>query len=502
MTVKTFLENIGAPFYDYERQMPVNGTPVLEITNQVSEYSQKGGIAHKTRFFLKEEYRNPLTNSVKGRAVASMVLNGIRRGEIYKPTGEKKMWIEPTSGNTGKGLAEIAELLDVEFIAVFSRLDVSEDIKRVLVRFGAKMITIGSEYSLQDLEGLAKKNGKTVCYYWAMPGEISKESESIFAKSLERVREIEGTSSRDGQHSQEPTVKNINPDFFVQNVLTPAAEALRSPLVARIQKGEFSELKREAAHEIPELNDSSYVVGFLCPQGNTSMAVNTLFSQLGFENVCSINGGVDELKNSLGKDGSAGTLGSGESTTEFCPLPGSSISSSSIDFVNRLVSENPEEYFTFMQYENVENVNAHLLTTGPEIERQIPDLGAVVCTFGTGGTATGLASYFAKTGVKVYTAFPVRPVEGIRTLRGAEGLEFFKPEEYGGIIEVDNAAVDRALRYFVESGLNVGPSTAVAIEAARSLREAMGERSSIAIIAADGIENYKTEYSALLRARN
>ena len=58
-----------------------------------------------------------------------MVLKAIETGAIYNKSGAKKRWIEPTSGNTGKGLAEIANLLGVEFTAVFSRLDVSEEIK-------------------------------------------------------------------------------------------------------------------------------------------------------------------------------------------------------------------------------------------------------------------------------------------------------------------------------------------------------------------------------------
>ena len=116
------------------------------MTKKLESYLGVERSPRRKEVFLKEEYRNPLTNSVKGRAVAAMVLGAIERRAFYKSQGSGRRWIEPTSGNTGKGLAEIAQLLGVEFTAVFSRLDVSEDIKNELSRYGATSITIGSEY--------------------------------------------------------------------------------------------------------------------------------------------------------------------------------------------------------------------------------------------------------------------------------------------------------------------------------------------------------------------
>ena len=137
------LSRRGAPFFDPERKIAVNSTPVLDLTKKMESYLGVQGFREGKKIFLKEEYRNPLTNSVKGRAVATMVLGAIQSGALYKDAGEKKMWIEPTSGNTGKGLAEIAKLLDVEFTAVFSRLDVSEDIKNELSLWGPHQSRLG-----------------------------------------------------------------------------------------------------------------------------------------------------------------------------------------------------------------------------------------------------------------------------------------------------------------------------------------------------------------------
>jgi len=477
--VKSYIERLGAPFFDYEQNKAVNATPVANISELVRAFTGSDS-SNNDEYYLKEEYRNPLTLSVKGRAVAAMVLKGVRSGNIFTTSNTKKRWIEPTSGNTGKGLAEIARLLDVEFTAVFSRLDVSEDIKEYLTKFGARMLTIGAEYSLQDLESLAKRHNRRVVYYWTTPRQISPESFELFRKKLEEFRGAPPTGDE-----TTPILKQLDPKYLVDKILGPAAEALRAPLVARIQKGEFSEVRNNITSYVSELNDPKTIVAFICPLGNTSMALNTLLSQLGYENVCNVKGGIESLR------------GEGDQeSSEYCPLPGAAISTSSIDFVKRLVKENPEEYFTFMQYENEENVRAHVLTTGPELISQIPNLGRVVCTFGTGGTATGLAEFFKGRGVSVYAAFPERPVEGIRTLRGAEGLAFYKPDMYSGVLEVDNSKANELLKFFVKHGVRMGPSSAIALQAALDLPGSSKEVYSI--IAADGIDNYRSEYSFLL----
>ncbi|MGH2639034.1 MAG: pyridoxal-phosphate dependent enzyme, partial [Rhabdochlamydiaceae bacterium] len=331
--VKSYLERIGAPFYDSEKQEHVNGTPIIDVTNLIAGYvgdtSKLGG----NRFYLKQDYKNPLTDSVKGRAVASMVLKAIRAREIYTQTGSRKQWIEPTSGNTGMGLAEIAKMLGVKFTAVFSRLDVPEKIRENLLEAGATILAIGSEYSLGDLEAIARKRGKSVVYYWSTLGGPQEQTRSVFSDKVKKERGIVGQQSVE--------VKQIDDGLLFDFLMPLAVEASKTPIIARAEKGEFDKLKKDLKNLIPELVDPDYIVVFLCPQGNSSMLISTVLSQLGFANVCSIQGGTQAILSERGMVSS-----------EFCPLPGSSIARSSIEFVKKLVQDNPEEYFTFMQYEN------------------------------------------------------------------------------------------------------------------------------------------------------
>lgn len=481
--VKSYLDKLEAPFYDTELRRHIHPTPIVDITAKLREIIPDSSFLEGKRFYLKEEYKNQLTESVKGRAVASLVLNSIRSGEIYSHSGRtRKKWIEPTSGNTGKGLAEIAKLMGVEFTAVLSRLDVSEEIKNSLLRLGARIVTIGSEYSLSDLESLAQSLHKKIYYYWSMVSGIDEKNKSLLIEQIRKSRM--GTNEKDSFVGD--CVKQVEGGMLIDPLLPLAVESSNSPIIERVSRGEFDKLKEGLKRKIPELNDTGSCVAFVCSHGNSSMALNTLLSQLGFNNVCSVKGGMDEIRSEA--------LGERGQSDEFCPVPGASLARSSIEFVKRVVAANPDEFHTFMQYENEENVRAHVCTTGPELSEQIPDLDVVVCTFGTGGTATGLAEYFRNNHKRVYVAFPEKPLEGIRTIRGADGLKFFKPDMYSKVLQVKNSESDDLLRKLLEKQVNVGPSTALALKAALDEAKSEESRRVFAVIAADGIENYESRY--------
>ena len=75
----------------------VGRTPLLELTHLEQEFDLKA------RILAKLEYFNP-AGSVKDRVALSMIEDAERSGKL-KPGS---VIIEPTSGNTGIGLASIA----------------------------------------------------------------------------------------------------------------------------------------------------------------------------------------------------------------------------------------------------------------------------------------------------------------------------------------------------------------------------------------------------------
>lgn len=151
------------------------------------------------------------------------------------------------------------------------------------------------------------------------------------------------------------------------------------------------------------------------------------------------------------------------------------------------------------QYDNELNVRVHETVTGPEIDQQLKALGhslaefRVICTFGTGGSSTGISNYVKKKydTKTLHAVFPLanQDVGGIRTREKAIGLKFHRPELYAGQHEVDFEAARRVLRFFVRKGYNIGESSALALYACLQMLN-FGVGDKFVIIIADGVQKY------------
>lgn len=114
----------------------VGHTPLLHL----SRLSQAWGIDPSTRVLAKLEYFNP-GGSVKDRVALNMILDAERRG-MLRPGGTI---IEPTSGNTGVGLAWISRVRGYEAVIVMPD-SMSHERQQLLRAAGARLVlTPGAE---------------------------------------------------------------------------------------------------------------------------------------------------------------------------------------------------------------------------------------------------------------------------------------------------------------------------------------------------------------------
>lgn len=127
----------------------VGNTPLMEVVNVERE------LGLKARVLVKLEYLNP-TGSVKDRAAKSMIEDAEERG-ILK---EGAAIIEPTSGNTGIGLASIAAVKGYRMILTMPDT-MSVERRNILKAYGAEIVLTegskGMSGAIEKAEELAKE---------------------------------------------------------------------------------------------------------------------------------------------------------------------------------------------------------------------------------------------------------------------------------------------------------------------------------------------------------
>ncbi|MBQ3512216.1 MAG: cysteine synthase A [Lachnospiraceae bacterium] len=120
----------------------IGNTPLLELSN----YEEKHAL--EAKLIAKLEYFNPL-GSAKDRVAYAMIEAGIKNGEINQDT----VIIEPTSGNTGIGLAFVAAAKGLHLILTMPDT-MSMERRRIVAALGAEVVlTPGKE----GMQGAIKK---------------------------------------------------------------------------------------------------------------------------------------------------------------------------------------------------------------------------------------------------------------------------------------------------------------------------------------------------------
>ena len=106
----------------------IGNTPLLELSNLEANNNLEAKI------IAKLEYFNPL-GSVKDRIAYAMVEEGIKQGKINQDT----VLIEPTSGNTGIGLAFVAASKGLHLILTMPDT-MSVERRRIVAALGAEVV--------------------------------------------------------------------------------------------------------------------------------------------------------------------------------------------------------------------------------------------------------------------------------------------------------------------------------------------------------------------------
>lgn len=132
----------------------IGNTPLLELTN----YEKENGL--EAKIVGKLEYFNPL-GSVKDRVAYAMIEEGIRQGKINNET----VIIEPTSGNTGIGLAFVAAARGLRLILTMPDT-MSVERRKIVSALGAEIVLTpgkeGMKGAIKKAEELKEEYGNAV----------------------------------------------------------------------------------------------------------------------------------------------------------------------------------------------------------------------------------------------------------------------------------------------------------------------------------------------------
>lgn len=132
----------------------IGKTPLLELTNIENE------LGLKSKLYAKLEYFNP-AGSVKDRVALKMIEDAEAQGLLKKGS----VIIEPTSGNTGIGLASVAASKGYKLIITMPET-MSVERRKLIAAYGAELVLTdgskGMNGAIEKAEELSRENPNSI----------------------------------------------------------------------------------------------------------------------------------------------------------------------------------------------------------------------------------------------------------------------------------------------------------------------------------------------------
>lgn len=249
----------------------VGNTPLLELKNIQKELGLNAHV------LAKLEYFNP-AGSAKDRVALNMIENAEREGKLQKGS----VIIEPTSGNTGIGLAAIGVSKGYKVILTMPETMSIERIK-LIQAYGAKVVLTEGFKGMQGAVDKAQELKNTIsgsfiagqftnpdnpqAHYKTTGPEIFRDMEGKVDAFVATVG-TGGTLSGTGKYLKE----NIN-DVFIA-----AVEPASSPLLSKGHAGPHK-IQGIGANFIPDVLDRNIYDEILCCPDEEAMQMGRLLAK-------------------------------------------------------------------------------------------------------------------------------------------------------------------------------------------------------------------------------
>lgn len=225
----------------------IGKTPILRVTNMIDENSAD--------VYVKLEKFNP-GGSVKDRAALGMIERAEKEGKLKKGS----VIIEPTSGNTGIGIAMIGKLKGYKVIIVMPET-MSKERRDAIKSYGAELILTegskGTKGAIEKAEALANENGYFMPQQFMNKANAEKHYETTAEEIFKDLKDVDvlvagvgtgGTITGVGSR-----LKELNP-----NIKVIAVEPEKSAVLSGEQPGAHK-IQGIGAGFIPDLYNSDIV---------------------------------------------------------------------------------------------------------------------------------------------------------------------------------------------------------------------------------------------------
>lgn len=229
----------------------IGNTPMLEL--------KRSGIVWKTTapIYAKLEYFNPL-GSIKDRAALYMINEAQKSGKIREGT----VVIEPTSGNTGIGLAYICATRGIRLVLTMPE-NMSKERRSLLAALGAEIVLTpaweGMNGAVTKAQQLHKKNPNSfIPDQFGNPANVQAHVETTAPEILRDLDNqvdifVSAVGTGGTLTGNAKVFKQVNPDCQVI-----AVEPAASPLLSQGKIGPHK-IQGIGANFIPEILDQSLI---------------------------------------------------------------------------------------------------------------------------------------------------------------------------------------------------------------------------------------------------
>ncbi|MCZ6135248.1 cysteine synthase A [Campylobacter ureolyticus] len=229
----------------------IGNTPLVRINS----------FSKNAEILAKAEFLNP-SHSIKDRTAFSMIDDAIKKGKIDKNT----TIIEPTSGNTGVGLAMICAYYGLKLILTMPS-SMSIERQKLLKIYGANLVltdpSLGMKGAVEESENIASKTTNSFIPSQFENPANPKIHELTTAKEILKDTDgkvdifVAGFGTGGTVSGVGKALKNYNP-----NIKVVAVEPLSSPLLTKKEAGSHK-IQGIGANFVPKNLDKSVIDEFL-----------------------------------------------------------------------------------------------------------------------------------------------------------------------------------------------------------------------------------------------